>query len=120
MGSSSPPARLQFRLDKKRGQRQIISFDGLCDNHRTGGGILHYDLVLSATEEVLGTGSTGDLSLTMFLTLASGVALWVVYGFLKSDMVIILAYATSLALQLGILLPAGGNVFCPGEWGHSD
>jgi MtN3 and saliva related transmembrane protein len=49
------------------------------------------------------TGSTGDLSLTMFLTLASGVALWVVYGFLKSDIVIILANATSLALQLGIL-----------------
>jgi MtN3 and saliva related transmembrane protein len=39
----------------------------------------------------------------MYLTLASGVALWVVYGFLKADFVIILANATSLALQLGIL-----------------
>jgi MtN3 and saliva related transmembrane protein len=39
----------------------------------------------------------------MYLTLASGVALWVVYGFLKADVVIVLANAISLALQLGIL-----------------
>jgi MtN3 and saliva related transmembrane protein len=49
------------------------------------------------------TGSAGDLSVRMFLTLATGVALWVVYGFLKSDLVIILANATSLILLLGIL-----------------
>ena len=49
------------------------------------------------------TGSAGDLSLVMYLTLASGVALWVVYGFLKADVVIVLANAISLALQLGIL-----------------
>ena len=49
------------------------------------------------------TGSAGDLSLLMYLTLASGVALWVVYGFLVGDIVIILANAISLALQLGIL-----------------
>jgi len=49
------------------------------------------------------TGSAGDLSLTMFLTLSAGVALWVVYGFLKSDIVIILANAISLALLFGIL-----------------
>jgi MtN3 and saliva related transmembrane protein len=49
------------------------------------------------------TGSAGDLSLKMFLTLAAGVALWVVYGFLKSDFVIISANAVSLALLLGIL-----------------
>jgi len=39
----------------------------------------------------------------MFLTLGAGVALWVVYGVLKSDMVIILANVVSLALLLGIL-----------------
>jgi len=39
----------------------------------------------------------------MFLTLAAGVALWVVYGFLKSDIIIIIANAVSLALLLGIL-----------------
>jgi MtN3 and saliva related transmembrane protein len=49
------------------------------------------------------TGSSGDLSLKMFLTLATGVALWVVYGFLKSDVVIIIANAVSLALLFGIL-----------------
>jgi MtN3 and saliva related transmembrane protein len=49
------------------------------------------------------TGSAGDLSLRMFLTLAAGVALWVVYGFLKSDIVIIIANAVSFALHLGIL-----------------
>jgi MtN3 and saliva related transmembrane protein len=49
------------------------------------------------------SGQTGDLSLTMFATLATGVALWIVYGILKSDMVIILANAVSLALLFGIL-----------------
>ena len=49
------------------------------------------------------TGSAGDLSLKMFLTLAAGVALWVVYGFLKSDFVIIIANVVSLALLFGIL-----------------
>jgi len=39
----------------------------------------------------------------MFAALSAGVALWVVYGFLKSDVVIILANAVSLALLLGIL-----------------
>ena len=39
----------------------------------------------------------------MFLTLGTGVALWVVYGFLKSDVVIIIANAVSFALLLGIL-----------------
>jgi MtN3 and saliva related transmembrane protein len=39
----------------------------------------------------------------MFLTLAAGVALWVVYGFLKSDIFIVFANAISLALLMGIL-----------------
>jgi uncharacterized protein with PQ loop repeat len=39
----------------------------------------------------------------MFTTLAVGVTLWVVYGFLKSDLIIILAIATSLAFLSGIL-----------------
>ncbi len=49
------------------------------------------------------SGSAGDLSLKMFAILATGVALWVVYGFLKSDFVIIIANAISLCLLLGIL-----------------
>jgi MtN3 and saliva related transmembrane protein len=49
------------------------------------------------------TGSAGDLSLKMFLTLGAGVALWVVCGFLQSDLVIILANAISLAPLMGIV-----------------
>jgi MtN3 and saliva related transmembrane protein len=49
------------------------------------------------------TGSADDLSLKKFLTLATGIALWVAYGFMKSDVVIILANAVSLTLLLGIL-----------------
>jgi MtN3 and saliva related transmembrane protein len=49
------------------------------------------------------TGQAGDLSFKMFAILATGVALWAVYGFLKSDLVIIVANVTSLALLLGIL-----------------
>ena len=49
------------------------------------------------------TGSASDLSLRMLLILASGLALWIGYGVLKADPVIIAANATGLALLLGIL-----------------
>ena len=49
------------------------------------------------------TGHTGDLSLLMFLVLAAGVALWILYAVLKSDPVIILANTVSLILLLAIL-----------------
>jgi MtN3 and saliva related transmembrane protein len=49
------------------------------------------------------TGETGDLSLKMLLLLASGLGLWLVYGFLRADAVIIIANAISLALLGGIL-----------------
>jgi MtN3 and saliva related transmembrane protein len=49
------------------------------------------------------TGSAGDLSSKTFITLSAGVGLWVVYGFLKNDFVIIIANAVSLALLMGIL-----------------
>jgi MtN3 and saliva related transmembrane protein len=49
------------------------------------------------------TGEAGDLSLKMFLILAAGVALWAVYGILKSDVVIAAANGVSLCLLLGIL-----------------
>ena len=47
------------------------------------------------------TGSLGTCRVKLFLTLASGVALWVVYGLLKSDPVIIIANAVAWALLLG-------------------
>lgn len=49
------------------------------------------------------TGATGDLSLKMLLLLATGISLWVVYGFLKGDMVIIGANAVSLLFLSNIL-----------------
>jgi MtN3 and saliva related transmembrane protein len=49
------------------------------------------------------TKSAGDLSLIMFLILAGGIALWVVYGVLRSDPVIIIANAISLSCLCGIL-----------------
>jgi MtN3 and saliva related transmembrane protein len=49
------------------------------------------------------TGSAGDLSLRMFLVLAAGIALWVLYGVMKGDVVIIGSNAVSLSLLAGIL-----------------
>jgi MtN3 and saliva related transmembrane protein len=49
------------------------------------------------------SGSTEDISLKMFLILAAGVALWVVYGVLQRDLVIVLANSVSLLLLGGIL-----------------
>jgi MtN3 and saliva related transmembrane protein len=42
------------------------------------------------------THSTGDLSLKMILLLAAGISLWIVYGFVKGDMVIVAANSVSL------------------------
>jgi MtN3 and saliva related transmembrane protein len=44
-----------------------------------------------------------DLSLYMLLVLASGLALWIVYGFVQGDTVIIAANCASLAL-LGTIM----------------
>ena len=49
------------------------------------------------------TGSSGDLSLKMFSILAVGIALWVVYGLMQKDFVIILANSVSLLFLAGIL-----------------
>lgn len=49
------------------------------------------------------TGEAGDLSLTMFAVLALGITLWVVYGVLRSDWIIVTANSTSLFALFGIL-----------------
>lgn len=49
------------------------------------------------------TGETEDLSLKTLLLFGSGLVLWVTYGVLRQDFVIILANGVSLAL-LGALL----------------
>ena len=49
-------------------------------------------------KKVWTTGETGDLSLKMLLLLAVGLALWMIYGLMRTDLVIIAANAISLAL----------------------
>ena len=44
------------------------------------------------------TGQTNDLSIRMLLALLAGLALWIVYGILQSDIVIVLANAISFCL----------------------
>jgi MtN3 and saliva related transmembrane protein len=48
------------------------------------------------------TGSTGDLSIKMLATLFAGLSLWVLYGFLKGDLVLVLANLASLAMLAAI------------------
>ena len=55
------------------------------------------------TLKIWDTGETHDISLKMFLILAAGIALWVVYGVLKGDAVIILANSVSLSFLCAIL-----------------
>ncbi len=49
------------------------------------------------------SGSTDDLSLKMLSLLATGLALWLLYGVFRKDTVIILANVASLAMVLAIL-----------------
>jgi MtN3 and saliva related transmembrane protein len=49
------------------------------------------------------TGKADDLSLKMFTILAFGITMWVVYGVLKKDGVIILANGVSVCFLAGIL-----------------
>ena len=49
------------------------------------------------------TGRAEDLSLRAFVILALGVALWLVYGVMKSDWIIMAANGVSLVLLCGIL-----------------
>jgi len=57
------------------------------------------------------TGETEGISLKMFLILSTGIALWVVYGVLQGDAVIILANSVSLAFLCAILFFKLRNVF---------
>jgi MtN3 and saliva related transmembrane protein len=48
-------------------------------------------------------GSTRDLSLRMLAVLTSGLLLWVVYGFLKGDWVIVVANCVGALLSGSVL-----------------
>jgi MtN3 and saliva related transmembrane protein len=58
---------------------------------------------LPQVKKVWVTRSTRDISLKMFLLLAAGLALWVAYGVLQEDMMIIIANCLSL-LMLSVIL----------------
>ena len=49
------------------------------------------------------TRETGDISLKMLLLLATGLGLWVAYGFMKSDWVIVGANSISLAMLANLI-----------------
>lgn len=49
------------------------------------------------------TGSTEDISLRAFIILALGLATWVVYGVLRSDIPLIVANAISTSIALSIV-----------------
>jgi MtN3 and saliva related transmembrane protein len=57
------------------------------------------------------TGDTEDISLKMFAILATGITLWVVYGIMRGDLVIILANGVSLAFLTAILFFKLRDVF---------
>ena len=50
------------------------------------------------------TKHTKDLSLPMLIMLVAGVALWMIYGFIISDVPLILANTISLVLMITILI----------------
>jgi MtN3 and saliva related transmembrane protein len=49
------------------------------------------------------TRSAEDVSLKMFLALCAGVALWLVYGFIKKDTAILVTNGVTLVLAFAIL-----------------
>lgn len=49
------------------------------------------------------TRSTGDLSLTMYAMMFTGLLLWLVYGLLRQDLPLILANGVGLGLSFVIL-----------------
>ncbi len=50
------------------------------------------------------TGSAEDLSLHMYLILLVGISLWIAYGIMRADPLIIIANAVSLACLLAIIV----------------
>jgi MtN3 and saliva related transmembrane protein len=65
------------------------------------------------------THSTGDLSLKMILLLAAGISLWVVYGLMKSDMVIVIANSVSLVFLANLLVFKVKETWSRGDRGGS-
>ena len=54
-------------------------------------------------QKALPAGSTGDLSLRTLVVLAVGLVLWVSYGLLKGDYVIVVANSVGLGLVVTLI-----------------
>jgi MtN3 and saliva related transmembrane protein len=58
---------------------------------------------LPQLQKAMPRNSTSDLSLKMLVVLSTGLCLWIVYGVLKDDWVIILANSIGATLSLAVL-----------------
>jgi MtN3 and saliva related transmembrane protein len=58
---------------------------------------------LPQVKKAIPRGSTSDLSLKMLVALSTGLSLWVLYGLLKEDWVIMLANMVGATLALVVL-----------------
>jgi MtN3 and saliva related transmembrane protein len=58
---------------------------------------------LPQLQKAIPRNSTSDLSLKMLVALSAGLCLWIVYGVLKDDWVIILANSIGATLSLTVL-----------------
>jgi MtN3 and saliva related transmembrane protein len=58
---------------------------------------------LPQLQKAMPRNSTSDLSLKMLVVLSADVCLWIVYGVLKEDWVIILANSIGATLSLAVL-----------------
>ncbi len=57
----------------------------------------------------LRTRKTDEISMTMYLMLNLGIVCWLMYGWVRDDLAIILANSVTLLFSLPILLVKGAN-----------
>src|SRR3954463_12448976 len=102
-----PPRNVQTRILAAWSASSRPNFDGrnqFMDMVTLVGGVAAFCTTVSYLPQLMkcwDTGHTGDLFLGMFRVLAAGVGLWVFYGVLKSDSVIIAANSVILLLLGG-------------------
>jgi MtN3 and saliva related transmembrane protein len=76
---------------------EVVGWIGLCAAFLTS---LSY---LPQVQKARPRGSTSDLSLKMLLALTTGLLLWVVYGLVRDDWIIVAANTVGAALSGGVL-----------------
>jgi MtN3 and saliva related transmembrane protein len=71
-------------------------------------------------QKIWTTGETRDLSLKMLLLLATGLVLWIIYGLLRRDVVVIAANAVGLMLLSCIIHVTLGQRRAKDQAGRED